>query len=374
MNFASDNVYGVHPKILAAIEAANKGTSSSYGYDDYSKRAEAKLSEVFEKEVRAFLVTTGTAANGLALSALAPSYGAIIAHAEAHAAVDECNSPEMFTGGAKVIGLHGVAGKITPEMIKKTLRGFIRGEHDPKPSAISITNSTELGRVYAPDEIKALAAAAVPQAPPPHMLEGEVHENEAQRRPRRMKLHMDGARFANAVASLGVKPAEITWKAGIDVMSFGGTKNGGMLLEAVVFFDTKLAEDFLYRRMRGGQLVSKSRYLGAQMLAYLENDLWLENARKANGLAKRLAEGLKSSNCIRFPIPTEANEVFAVMPRALHEKAQTAGARYFDWMPDSLGPKGIADDEIFVRFVLSYATPPEEVDRFIGLIEDLSSS
>jgi threonine aldolase len=289
----------------------------------------------------------------LALSALTPSYGAIIAHAEAHAAVDECNSPEMFTGGAKVIGLHGVLGKITPDMVTKTLKGFIRGEHDPKPSALTITNSTELGRVYQPAEIKALSEVA---------------------KSRGMKVHMDGARFSNAVASLGLKPAEITWKSGIDVMSFGGTKNGGMLLEAVVFFDTKLAEDFLYRRMRGGQLVSKSRYLAAQMLAYLEGDLWLENARKANGLAKRLSEGLKSSNRIRIPIPTEASEVFAVMPKAMHEKTLAAGANYFDWMPDTLGPNGVSDDEIFVRFVLSYATPPEDVERFIGLIKDLSSS
>lgn len=353
MNFASDNVYGVHPKILAAIEAANKGTSASYGYDDYSKRAEAKLSELFEKDVRAFLVTTGTAANGLALSALTPPFGAVITHAEAHAAVDECNSPEMFTAGAKIIGLPGILGKITPEMIEKTLKGFIRGEHDPKPAAISITNSTELGRVYQPAEIKALAAVA---------------------KGRKMKLHMDGARFANAVASLGVAPKEITWKAGIDVMSFGGTKNGGMLLEAVVFFDTALAEDFLYRRMRGGQLISKSRYLGAQMLAYLEGDLWLENARLANGLAKRLGEGLTAAKRIRIPIPTEANEIFAVMPKALHEKLQKAGAHYYDWMPDTLGPNGLAEDEIFVRFVLSYATPPEDVERFIGLIKDLGSA
>jgi len=352
MNFASDNVYGIHPKILAAIEAANKGTSSSYGYDDYSKRAEEKLSEVFEKDVSAFLVTTGTAANGLALSALAPSFGAVLTHAEAHAAVDECNSPEMFTGGTKIIGLHGVEGKITPEIVEKTLKGFIRGEHDPKPAALSITNSTELGRVYQPSEIKALSAIA---------------------KARKMKFHTDGARFANAVASLGLKPAEITWKSGVDVMSFGGTKNGGMLLEAVVFFDTSLAEDFLYRRMRAGQLVSKSRYLGAQMLAYLEGDLWLENARKANALAKRLAEGLTVSNRIRIAIPNEANEIFAVMPRTLHERAHAAGAHYYDWMPDTLGPNGIAEDEIFVRFVLSFATPPEDVERFISLIKDLSS-
>jgi threonine aldolase len=352
MNFASDNVYGVHPKILAAIKAANEGTSASYGYDDYSKRAEEKLSEVFEKEVRAFLVTTGTAANGLALSALSPPYGAIITHAEAHTAVDECNSPEMFTGGAKIIGLPGTLGKITPEMVEKTLKGFIRGEHDPKPAAISITNSTELGRVYQPAEIKALSGVA---------------------KARKMRLHMDGARFANAAASLGLKPAEITWKSGVDVMSFGGTKNGGMLLEAVVFFDTSLAEDFLYRRMRAGQLVSKSRYLGAQMLAYLEGDLWLENARKANALAKRLAEGLTVSNRIRIAIPNEANEIFAVMPRTLHERAHAAGAHYYDWMPDTLGPNGIAEDEIFVRFVLSFATPPEDVERFISLIKDLSA-
>ena len=374
MNFASDNVYGIHPRILAAIEAANTGTSRSYGYDDYSRRAEERLSQVFEKDVRAFLVTTGTAANALAISALTPTYGAVLAHAEAHLAVDECNSPEMFTGGAKIIGLRGVEGKITPDIVTKTLKGFIRGEHDPKPSVLSITNSTELGRVYTPAEIKALAQAAVPLAPPPHMLAGGVKEIGTPAGSRRMKLHIDGARFANAVASLDVKPAEITWKAGIDVMSFGGTKNGGMLLEAVIFFDTKLAEDFLYRRMRGGQLVSKSRYLGAQMLAYLENDLWLENARQANKLTQRLVQGLKGSNRIRIPIPAEASEVFAVMPRALHERAQAAGAHYYDWMPDTLGPNGIADDEIFVRFVLSYATPPEDVERFIALIKELSAS
>jgi len=348
MNFASDNVYGIHPKILAAIEAANQGTTPSYGYDDYSKRAEDKLSEVFEKEVRAFLVTTGTAANGLALSALTPSYGAVFTHNEAHSAIDECNSPEMFTGGAKIIGLEGVEGKLTPPIIEKVLKGFLRGEHDPKPAALSITNSTELGRVYKPDEIKALSTVA---------------------KSRKMKFHTDGARFANAVAALGVKPADITWKAGIDVMSFGGTKNGGMLLEAVVFFDTALAEDFLYRRMRGGQLISKSRFLGAQMLAYLEGGLWLDNARIANGLAQRLAKGLLQSNCIRIPLPVEANEIFAVMPLALHDKLLAAGAHFHQWGLDILGRDGIAKDEVFCRFVLSFATPEADVDRFLSLVK-----
>lgn len=348
MNFASDNVYGIHPKILAAIEAANQGTTPSYGYDDYSKRAEDKLSEVFEKEVRAFLVTTGTAANGLALSALTPSYGAVFTHNEAHSAIDECNSPEMFTGGAKIIGLEGVEGKLTPPIIEKVLKGFLRGEHDPKPAALSITNSTELGRVYKPDEIKALSTVA---------------------KSRKMKFHTDGARFANAVAALGVKPADITWKAGIDVMSFGGTKNGGMLLEAVVFFDTALAEDFLYRRMRGGQLISKSRFLGTQMLAYLEGGLWLDNARIANGLAQRLAKGLLQSNRIRIPLPVEANEIFAVMPLALHDRLLAAGAHFHQWGLDILGRDGIAEDEVFCRFVLSFATPEADVDRFLSLVK-----
>jgi len=296
-------------------------------------------------------VTTGTAANGLALSALTPPYGAVICHGEAHISVDECNSQEMFTGGAKILGLHGPAGKITPAMVEKTLKGFIRGEHDPKPAAVSLTNSTELGTTYSPDDVKAISNLI---------------------KPRGMKLHMDGARFANAVAGLGVTPAELTWKSGVDALSFGATKNGAMMLEAVVFFDTNLADDFIYRRMRGGQLVSKGRYLGAQMLAYLKDGLWLENARQANGLAAQLAEGLGKFKNIRIPNPVQANEVFAVMPRALNDKLLASGAKFYDWMPDSLG-KAIADDEIFVRFVLSYATPEADVRKFLDLAKDLQS-
>ena len=351
MNFASDNVYGVHPQILASLTEVNSGTAPSYAGDDWSKKSEEKLSEVFEKAVKVFLVTTGTAANGLALSVLTPPYGAVICHAEAHIAVDECNSPEMFTGGAKIIGLHGPAGKITPAMITKTLKGFIRGEHDPKPAAVSLTNATELGTVYAPDEVKAISDVI---------------------KPRGMKLHMDGARFANAVVGLGVSPATLTWKSGVDVLSFGATKNGAMMLEAVVFFDAKLAEDFIYRRMRGGQLISKSRYLGAQMLAYLKDDLWLKNARLANGLAQKLSDGLGKFNSIRIPNPVQANEVFAILPRDLNDRLLAAGAHYYDWMPDSLGA-GISDDEIFARFVLSFATPEADIQKLLQLIKQLSA-
>jgi threonine aldolase len=350
MNFASDNVYGVHPRILAALSEANAATAPSYGSDELTIAAEEKLSEVFGKELRAFLVTTGTAANGLALSSIAPGYGAIICHGEAHICCDECNSPEFFTGGAKIIGLHGPGGKITLPMLEKTLKGFIRGEHDPKPKGISITNATELGTVYTPAEVKAIADFA---------------------HARGLKLHMDGARFANAVAGLGCTPAELTWKAGVDVMSFGATKNGAMMLEAVVFFDLSLAVDFGYRRMRGGQLVSKGRYLGAQMLAYLKDGLWLENARWSNGLAMRLADGLGKVKSLRIPNPVQANEVFAVIPRKLNDALLAQGAKFHDWMPDSLG-NSIASDEIFVRFVLSFTTPEEVVDRFVKLAAKLA--
>lgn len=350
MNFASDNVYGVHPRILAALSEANAGTAPSYGSDDLSRKAEEKLSEVFEKEVRAFLVTTGTAANGLALSAITPGYGAIICHAEAHISCDECNSPEFFTGGAKIIGLQAPGGKITRAMIDKRLKAFVGGEHDPKPKGVSLTNVTELGTVYSIGEVKGISELIAPRG---------------------MKLHMDGARFANAVAALDCAPADITWKSGVDVMSFGATKNGAMMLEATVFFNLALAEDFVHRRMRAGQLVSKGRYLGAQMLAYLEKDLWLENARRANGLAQKLAAGLKRSKSFRFPNPVEANEVFAIIPRILNDRLLASGVTFFTWMPDSLG-NTIKDDEIFVRFVTSFATPEAEVDRFIDLIAKIA--
>lgn len=350
MNFASDNVYGVHPKILSALSAVNDGTAPSYGGDDHTKLAEERLKEVFGCDLRAFLVTSGTAANGLALSAITPGFGAIICHAEAHINVDECNSPELFTGGAKLIGLNGAAGKFTPAMIEKTLKGFIRGEHDPKPKGVSLTNATELGTVYSPAEVKAIS--------------GVIH-------PRGMKLHMDGARFANAVAGLGCTPADLTWKAGVDALSFGATKNGAMMLEAVIFFDLSLAGDFAYRRMRGGQLLSKGRYLGAQMLAYLEDGLWLDNARRANALARRLAEGLAALKAVRIPNPVQANEVFAVMPRGLYDGLQAAGAKFYDWMPDSLGD-GISEDEIFARLVLSFATPEQDVETFLALAHGMS--
>jgi threonine aldolase len=344
MNFASDNVYGVDPRILQAMVDVNHGTDVSYCHDDGSKAAEARLSEIFEKDVKAFMVVNGTGANSLSLSAICPPFGGVLCHETSHINTDECNAPELFTGGAKLITLPGVGGKITPMTIVERLKSFVHGEHGAKLSALSITNATELGTVYSPTEIKALADTVKPHG---------------------MKMHMDGARFANALASLGCTPAEMTWKAGIDVLSFGGTKNGGMLLEAVVFFDISLADDFLYRRKRAGQLVSKGRYLSAQMLAYLRDDVWLANAERANSLAQNLAKGMQQSNRIRISNPVQANEVFAIMPRSTFDTLQARGAHFYDWPIE-----GLSDDEVHCRFVLSFATPQEHVEQFIALLKE----
>ena len=343
MNFASDNVYGIDPRIMQAMVDANQRlTDVSYCHDDGAKQVEARLSSIFETDVKAFLVVNGTGANSLALSAMCPPFGGVLCHESAHINTDECNAPEFFTGGAKLITLSGDNAKITPAAITEKIKQFVHGEHGARLSALSITNATELGTVYSPREIKALAAVVKPQG---------------------MKMHMDGARFANALVGLGCTPAELTWKAGIDVLSFGGTKNGGMLLEAVVFFDTALAEDFLYRRKRAGQLISKSRFISAQMQAYLADDVWLENAKRANRLAQTLAKGFEQSNRIRLSSPVQANEVFAYMPRHVYDAMQAKGAHFYEWpMPNT------PEDEVHCRFVLSFATPAKDVDLFIKLV------
>jgi threonine aldolase len=272
MNFTSDNVYGVDPRIMQAMVAANaRLTDVSYCHDDGAKAVDARLSEIFGRDVRAFLVVNGTGANSLALSAICPTYGGVFCHETSHINTDECNCPELFMGGGKLVTMGGEGAKLAPAVLADKLSQFGHGEHGAKPCGLSITNATELGTVYTPAEIRALAEVV---------------------RPRGMKVHMDGARFANALVSLGCSPAEMTWKAGVDVLSFGGTKNGGMILEAVVFFDTALADDFLYRRKRTGQLVSKGRFLSAQMLAYLQDDVWLANARRANSLGAGVGQGV----------------------------------------------------------------------------------
>jgi threonine aldolase len=346
MNFASDNVYGVDESIMAALIKANHGTAAAYCGDEITRRVEQRFNEVFEREVQVFLLTTGTAANALALSTMAPPFGAIFCHAFAHIAADECGAPELFTGGAKLIGLDGVGGKISPQMVRASLKGFIRGEHDPRPAAISITQSSELGTLYSLDEISEFGDLA-----------GE----------RNLKFHMDGARFANALVALGCSPAQMTWKRGVDALSFGATKNGAMSVEGLVFFDAELAVDFEHRRMRAGQLLSKNRYMAAQMEAYLENDLWLNNARHANAMASRLAKGLAKAPGIRLGVPCQANEVFAILPKIRHDVLAASDAVFHQWLASGSDTEPVGEDEIMIRLVTSFQTLPEDVDRFIAL-------
>ena len=269
MNFASDNGAGVAPDILEAISASSRVNAPAYGADDYSQRATAMLSEVFETKVEAFLVATGTAANALALSALARPWEAVFCHEEAHIHDDECSAPEFFTGGAKLVGIPGEGGKLTPRALAETLERFPRGlVKSAQPGALSLSQATEAGTIYGVDEIAALSRTA---------------------RAAGVRTHMDGARFANALVSLGVSPADMTWRAGIDALSFGATKNGALACEAVVFFDPALARTFAYLRKRAGHTLSKGRFLGAQMEAYLTGGLWLQ-ARRARQRHSRAAE------------------------------------------------------------------------------------
>jgi threonine aldolase len=347
MNFASDNASGAAPKVLEAVIAANEGPATPYGADPWTAGAEIALSTLFERDCAVFLVPSGTAANALALAALTPPWGTIFCHHDAHVMDDECGAPEFFTAGAKMVGLPGARGKIAPDTLRAALHAYPRGlVKQTQPAALSITQATESGTLYSLDQIAALAELAHAAG---------------------VGVHMDGARFANAIVALSASPAEMTWKAGVDVLSFGASKNGTLFCEAVVFFDLARATDFAYRRKRAGHTMSKGRYLGAQMGAYLADGLWLDLAAHANAMARRLARGLTALPGARAPHGCEANEVFAILPRRAEAALKAAGARYYDW-----GVRGLEDvdslsaDEIQLRLVASFATTVEEVDAFIA--------
>jgi threonine aldolase len=351
MNFASDNAAGTAPEILEAIAASARVNAPAYGSDAYTARAAARLAEVFETEVAAFLVATGTAANALALSALAKPWEAVFCHEEAHVHDDECGAPEFFTGGAKLVGVPGLDGKITPAGLAETLGRFPRGVvKSPQPGALSLSQATEAGTAYGVDEIAALADLA--------------HSSG-------VKVHMDGARFANALVSLGVSPAEMTWRAGVDALSFGATKNGALACEAVVFFDPALAADFAYQRKRGGHTLSKGRFLGAQMEAYLADDLWLRLAGRANRAARLLSAGLARAAGVRLAWPTEANEVFVVARNDTLAAWRAAGAGFHEWSTRSLAAElSPREGETLVRLVASFETSEAEIERLLGLATD----
>lgn len=341
INFASDNVTGAAPEVMDAILRANEGAASSYGADPITARVEARLAEIFERDCRVFPVATGTAANVLALSTLVPPYGAVYCHQAAHINVDECGAPEFYCGGAKLVPLGGASAKLSAEALDASVFGG--GDvHHVQPAAVSISQTTELGAVYSPAETAAIAEVARAQG---------------------LALHVDGARFANALVSLGCSPAELTWKVGVDALSFGASKNGALAAEAVIFFDPEKARDFIFRRKRGGHLFSKMRFLSAQLEAYLTDDLWLRNATQANAMAARLAAGLTDLPGARLAEPPAANALFPFLPKAMIDGLNAAGFVVRPWGDEAAGQ---------VRLVTAFNTKDADVDAFLACAREFA--
>jgi len=340
--FGSDNQSGAHPDVIAAIARCAEGRVPAYGDDLLTRNVEEQINDIFETECETFLVATGTAANALILSAMCPPWGAIYSHADAHIINDENTAPELFGGGSRQVGIQGAFGKPSIECIEAAIASAIdNGVHSAKPAAISLTNATECGTCLLPDELARYGELAAKHG---------------------LGLHVDGARFSNALISTGATPAELTWKSGVDALSFGATKNGVLAAEAVVFFNRRFSEDFEYRRKRAGHLWSKHQFLAAQFNAFLNNDLWLKNAAHANAQAQRLAEGLAKVPGVQLPWPVEANEVFPILPPGLAEALAAEGFDFYSW-PSMPG---------MVRFVTSFNTDPADVSALLEHIHRLA--
>ena len=348
MNFASDNTSATAPEIMAAVVAANQGSAMPYGNDDLMAEVRNRIRQIFEApDAAVYLVATGTAANALACAILVQPWQAVFCHRNAHIEEDECGAPEFYTGGAKLVLIDGDHARMTPEALDRAIAFTGRGGvHNVQRGMVSITNATEHGTIYHAPAVKALADVA---------------------RGYSLPVHMDGARFTNALITAGCTPAELTWKAGVDVLSFGGTKNGCMGVEAVVIFDPARAEEFEFRRKRAGHLFSKHRYLSAQMLAYLTDDLWLRLAHQANAAARQLSNGLTTIPGASLVHPTEANAVFAAFPRSGHRRADAGGARYYLW-PGDQSMSGPEDEALAARLVCSWSTTEADVEGILALI------
>ncbi|MFY3001689.1 threonine aldolase family protein [Achromobacter xylosoxidans] len=341
LGFAGDNTAGASPQILAALLHANEGQAPAYGADDITLRVERRLAEIFEHEVDVLLVPTGTAANSLSLAALTPPWGSVLCHAHSHIANDECGAPQFYSGGARLALLDGAASKLDPGQLAHEAHRKAGDVHSMPPACVSITQATETGSVYSLDEIQAIGAIC---------------------RDAGLPLHMDGARFANALVSLGCTPAEMTWKAGVAALSFGATKNGVLGAEAIVLFEPGRATELAYRRKRGGHLFSKMRLLSAQMEAYLADDLWLDNARQANAMAARLAAGMDGLPGVALQGPVQANILFCQLPAAAIDGLLAQGFRFYH---DRWGP-GVA------RLVTSFSTREQDVDHFLAALRALA--
>ncbi|MEO1551461.1 MAG: beta-eliminating lyase-related protein [Pseudomonadota bacterium] len=352
MWFTSDNAGPAHPSVIDALARANEGYTGSYGADPIMDAVRTRIRDMFEApEAAVYLVATGTSANALALACLCPPWATVYASRNAHVEEDECAAPEFFTGGAKITLLDGAHAKIDVKAFEDALAFTARaGVHNVQKGALSLTNSTEAGAIYTLGEIKALTDIA---------------------RSHGIPTHLDGARFSNALVALDCTPAEMTWKAGVDIVCFGGTKNGLMGVEAVVIFDPEKAWEFELRRKRAGHLFSKHRYLSAQMQAYLKGDLWKDMARQANAMAARLSAGLVARGADLLH-PTQANAVFASFPRRQHQAAQAAGAQYYFW-PFNQSLDGPSDERLSARLVCNWCTTEAEVDAFLSALEGADS-
>lgn len=332
-DFASDNTAAICPAAWAALAEANADAEVSYGDDKWTRRVVTRVREIFETDCEVFLIFNGTAANALALAQLCRSYHGVVCHENAHSQTDECGAPEFFSGGAKLIPTRGANGKLDLANIDAVLKRHV-DVHSPKPRVLSLTQATELGTVYQREEIATLCEFA---------------------RARSLFVHMDGARFANAVAALGCSPKAITWEAGVDVLCFGGTKNGTAAGELVVFFKKELAHEFDYRAKQGGQLASKMRFLAAPWAGLLDADTWIENARHSNQCARLLAEKLSSALGVEPVFPCEASAVFVRMPERLAANLRERGWHFYNFV----------EPDIF-RFMCSWSTTEQQIDEFVA--------
>ena len=347
MNFASDNTGPVHPNVMAALIAANTGYALPYGGDDLTAQTIQNIRDLFEApDAAVFLVSLGTAANSLILATLSQPWETVFCHTVAHIHEDECNAPEFYSGGTKLTLVPGPEAKMTAENLRRSiLAEETRGVHGPQRGPVSLTQATERGTIYSLKEIQEISAAAKEFGLP---------------------VHMDGARFANAVQSLGCSAAEMTWKSGVDAVTFGGTKNGLMAVEAVIFFNPKHAWEFELRRKRGAHLFSKHRFLAAQMQSYLAGDLWLDMAKKSNDASARLIQGLKQIPEVQIDFEPQANIIFAQWARAAHQRLHAAGAQYYVMAGDhTTGP---SNELLPARLVTDWSTTPENIDKFLDIL------
>lgn len=349
MYFGSDNQTGASDQVINALLQANDGVTAAYAEDKYSQQAVEALNQAFETDADIYFVSTGTAANSLALATLTQPWDSVVCHGQAHIINDELTAPEFFTGGARLIGIDAQEPKLTVDGLEALLaNGAAHPPHNSEPKVLSLTQMNESGQIYSIDELKAVCDLA--------------HRYG-------LKVHMDGARFSNALVALGCSAAELSWKVGVDVLSLGATKNGALSAEAVIFFDKSMSGTFIQHRKRSGHLISKSRWLGAQFLGWLENGHWLELAQHANSMCANLAKVINEYDAATTVWPVQGNELFAIMSKSDIERVRKEGAVFYEW-PSQFLPANlsVSSDQDVVRFVTSFRTQHHDIEKFAEIL------